>query len=34
VRTKSARVTLEDVDHRPFLTKALDGLAWLFSPYL
>jgi cardiolipin synthase len=34
VRARSAAVTLADVDGRRFLTKALDGAAWLFSPYL
>jgi cardiolipin synthase len=34
VRAASRAVTLAEVDGRPFLTKALDGAAWLFSPYL
>jgi cardiolipin synthase len=34
VRASSLRVTLPDVDARPMLTKAVDGIAWLFSPYL
>jgi phosphatidylserine/phosphatidylglycerophosphate/cardiolipin synthase-like enzyme len=34
IRARSLRVTLEDVDNRPVLTKAIDGIAWLFSPYL
>ena len=34
VRGRSARVTLADVDGRPVVSKALDGIAWLFSPYL
>jgi cardiolipin synthase len=34
VRAGSKRVTLADVDSRPILTKAIDGAAWLFSPYL
>jgi cardiolipin synthase len=34
VRSRSKRVTLADVDSRPMLTKAIDGAAWLFSPYL
>ena len=34
VRARSARVTLADVDGRPVVSKALDGIAWLFSPYL
>jgi cardiolipin synthase len=34
VRARSAAVTLAEVDGRPLLTKTLDGLAWLFSPYL
>jgi cardiolipin synthase len=33
-RARSRRVTLADVDGRPFITKTLDGVAWLFSPYL
>ena len=28
------RVTLEEVDNRPLLTKIRDGVSWLFSPYL
>jgi cardiolipin synthase len=34
IRARSLRVTLQDVDKRPVLTKAVDGVAWLFSPYL
>jgi cardiolipin synthase len=34
VRARSVRVTLADVDSRPLVTKAVDGMAWLFSPYL
>ena len=34
IRARSTRVTLADVDGRPVYTKALDGVAWLFSPYL
>jgi cardiolipin synthase len=34
VRARSRPVTLADVDERSALTKTLDGLAWLFSPYL
>lgn len=34
VRGRSTRITLGEVDGRPVLTKAIDGLAWLFSPYL
>jgi cardiolipin synthase len=34
VRAKSTAVTLEDVDGRAAHTKAIDGIAWLFSPYL
>lgn len=34
VRAESKPVTLFEVDSRPVLTKAIDGLAWLFSPYL
>jgi cardiolipin synthase len=33
-RARSAEITLADVDGRPLHTKALDGVAWLFSPYL
>ena len=31
---RSRRVTLAEVDGRPFLTRTIDGVAWLFSPYL
>jgi cardiolipin synthase A/B len=34
VRVLSTPVTLAEVDARPLLTKAVDGVAWLFSPYL
>jgi cardiolipin synthase len=34
IRARSLRVTLKDVNERPLLTKAIDGVAWLFSPYL
>jgi cardiolipin synthase len=34
VRARSSRITLADVDGRSVLTKAIDGFAWLFSPYL
>jgi cardiolipin synthase len=34
VRAQSRRVTLAEVDARPFLTRTVDGIAWLFSPYL
>jgi len=34
VRARSRRVTLAEVDGRPFLTRTIDGVAWLFSPYL
>lgn len=34
VRTRSRRITLEEVDGRPMGTKLLDGAAWLASPYL
>lgn len=34
VRARARRVTLAEVDGRPFLTKTIDGVAWLFSPYL
>jgi cardiolipin synthase len=34
IRARSARVTLAEVDGRDIVTKALDGVAWLFSPYL
>jgi cardiolipin synthase A/B len=33
-RARSRRVTLAEVDARPFLTRTIDGFAWLFSPYL
>ncbi len=33
-RARSRAVTLEEVDGRPFMTKTIDGVAWLFSPYL
>jgi cardiolipin synthase A/B len=34
IRATSTVVTLAEVDSRPVHTKAIDGLAWLFSPYL
>jgi cardiolipin synthase len=34
VRALSLPITLADVDGRPVITKAIDGVAWLFSPYL
>ena len=34
IRERSRRVTLAEVDGRPFLTRTTDGIAWLFSPYL
>jgi cardiolipin synthase len=34
VRARSTPVTLADVDGRSAVTKTLDGVAWLFSPYL
>jgi cardiolipin synthase len=34
IRSRSVRLSLQDVDNRPVLTKAIDGIAWLFSPYL
>ena len=34
IRARSRRVTLAEVDGRPFLTRTIDGIAWLFSPYL
>lgn len=34
VRLRSTRVTLADVDHRNLVTKLVDGVCWLFSPYL
>lgn len=34
VRARSSRITLTEVDGRSMLTKAIDGVAWLFSPYL
>jgi cardiolipin synthase len=33
-RAAASEVTLADVDGRPTRTRLLDGLAWLFSPYL
>lgn len=33
-RARSRRVTLAEVDGRPFVTRTIDGVAWLFSPYL
>ena len=34
VRARSTEVTLAHVDGRPLPTKLIDGVAWLFSPYL
>jgi cardiolipin synthase len=34
IRAGSAEISMADVDGRPLHTKAVDGLAWLFSPYL
>jgi cardiolipin synthase len=34
VRSRSTQVTLASVDGRRFATKAIDGAAWLLSPYL
>ena len=34
IRARSSPVTLAEVDGRPVVTRAIDGLAWLFSPYL
>jgi cardiolipin synthase len=34
VRDRSRPITLSEVDHRPFGTRLVDGVAWLFSPYL
>jgi len=34
IRARSRPVTLAEVDGRPFLTRTIDGIAWLFSPYL
>jgi cardiolipin synthase len=34
VRRLSAPTPLADVDRRPLPTRLLDGVAWLFSPYL
>lgn len=31
---RSRRVSLEEVDGRPFLRRLADGAAWLFTPYL
>lgn len=34
VRTRSTAIGLTDVDGRPLPAKLVDGIAWLFSPYL
>jgi cardiolipin synthase len=34
IRARSTAVTLAEVDGRALVTKAIDGVAWLFSPYL
>jgi len=34
VRARSKAVTLADVDQRSLVTKLIDGVCWLFSPYL
>lgn len=34
IRARSTSITLAEVDGRSMLTKAIDGVAWLFSPYL
>jgi cardiolipin synthase len=34
VRQRSTEITLAQVDGRPLATKLIDGVAWLFSPYL
>jgi hypothetical protein len=34
VRSQSSPISLADVDGRSMVTKAIDGVAWLFSPYL
>ncbi|HEX7236297.1 MAG TPA: phospholipase D-like domain-containing protein, partial [Gammaproteobacteria bacterium] len=34
IRARSRPVTLAEVDGRPFFTRTVDGVAWLFSPYL
>jgi hypothetical protein len=34
VRARSSAVTLQDVDSRKLATRLIDGVAWLFSPYL
>ena len=34
IRARSSEVTLAEVDGRAIYTKAIDGVAWLFSPYL
>jgi cardiolipin synthase len=34
VRARSVEVSLTGVDTRPLPTRLLDGVAWLFSPYL
>jgi cardiolipin synthase len=33
-RARSSAVTLHDVDSRRLATRLIDGVAWLFSPYL
>ncbi len=30
----SRRITIEDIENRPFIIKIRDALTWLFSPYL
>jgi cardiolipin synthase A/B len=34
IRARSVAVTLGEVDGRSVVTRAIDGVAWLFSPYL
>jgi cardiolipin synthase len=34
VRARSRPITLSEVDRRPLGTRLIDGVAWLFSPYL
>jgi cardiolipin synthase len=34
VSARSREVTLAEVDGRRLVTKAVEGVAWLFSPYL
>lgn len=33
-RSQAREITLEEVDSRSMGTRLVDGMAWLFSPYL